>query len=204
MWPFRTEEGRLLKLVDRAKLMKVIDQLSLEARQKAFIKARWLNCVLWWDRQSKKSKAPQQNLRAAAAIAGVLTFALVGTSLGNVVLSFSFQLLTFALSLILMVCLAPEGVYHFGTIWREKRDACERIKSEGFRFFQLTGRHGEREAHQAIGPNRPVWGPKEAYRDFANRVEDLIESEISTYIRAVSEDAPGGSGHRAPVSVTRG
>lgn len=63
-------------------------------------------------------------------------------------------------SLIVTVCLALEGVYHYGTIWREKRDACERVKSEGSRFFQLTGRHGEREAHQAIGPNRPVWGPR--------------------------------------------
>jgi hypothetical protein len=161
----------------------------LEPQQKDFIKTRWLKYVVWWDTRSNQSKGPYQRLRATAAIAGVITSALVGANLGSVGLSMPFQLITLGTSLLVTACLALEEVYHFGDIWREKRDACERIKVEGFRFFQLTGRYGESETHRALPVCHPAWSHKDVYRDFANRVEGIIESEIGSYINIVGEDA---------------
>jgi hypothetical protein len=188
MWPFKNREEKDLHLVDEHQLNKLIDQLDLEPSQKEFIKARWLKYVMWWDKRSNESKGPYQRLRAAAAIAGVITAALVGANLGSVGLSLPFRLLTLATSLLVTMCLALEEVYHYGDIWREKRDACERIKVEGFRFFQLTGRYGESEAHKALPACKPAWSHRDVYRDFANRVEGIIESEIGRYINVVSED----------------
>jgi hypothetical protein len=189
MWPFKNKKDKPLKLVDEDDLKKVIDQLDLEPQQKDFIKARWLKYVMWWDTRSRDAKRPYQSLRATAAIAGVITSALVGANLGSVELSLPFRLLTLGTSLLVTACLALEEVYHFGDIWREKRDACERIKVEGFRFFQLTGRYGESESHRALPLPRPTWSHKDVYGDFANRVEGIIESEIGSYINVVGEDA---------------
>ena len=118
----------------------------------------------------------------------MVTSTLVGANLGGVELGWPFRVLTLATSLVVTICLAWEEVYHYGDIWREKRDACERIKVEGFRFFQLTGRYGESEAHKALSVCQPAWSHKDAYRDFANRVEGIIESEIGSYFKVVAEE----------------
>ena len=184
-----------LNLVDEDELTKVIEQLDLEQQQKEFIKARWLKYVVWWDTRSKNAKGPYHRLRVTAAIAGVVTAALVGVNLGGVELGWPFRLLTLVTSLVVSICLAWEEVYHYGDIWREKRGACERIKVEGFRFFQLIGRYGESEAHRAP-PDTAVpklaWSHKDVYRDFANRVEGIIESEIGSYFKVVAEDSNAG------------
>ena len=84
MWPFKTKKDKELKLVDEDELTQLIEQLDLEPPQQQFIKARWLKYVMWWDKRSKDAKAPYHRLRATAAIAGVVTSALVGANLGGV------------------------------------------------------------------------------------------------------------------------
>jgi hypothetical protein len=190
-----------LKLVDEVELTKVIDQLDLGSQQKDFIKARWLKYVMWWDMRSATAKKPHQRLRAAAAIAGVITSALVGANLGGVELGLPFRVLTLVTSLLVTMCLTLEEVYHYGDIWREKRDACERIKVEGFRFFQLTGRYGESAAHRALPHPRPAWSHNDVYRDFANRVEGIIESEIGSYFNVVGDDASADLSKRIDTQV---
>ena len=66
-----------------------------------------------------------------------------------------------------------ESLHSYGDIWREKRDVCELIKSEGFNFFQLSGDYA--------GKSR-----KDAYLLFVSNVEELIRVEIKGYIRAVT------------------
>jgi hypothetical protein len=61
-----------------------------------------------------------------------------------------------------------------GDIWREKRAAAEIIKSEGFSFFQLADTYSQFGSH------------KEAYRTFAQNVEQLIRNEIKEYIKTVT------------------
>lgn len=188
MWPFKKKKEKELKLVDEGELKDIIGKLDLEPQQKEFVKARWLKYALWWDKRSNDSKKPYQRLRATAAIAGVITAALVGANLGSAELSLWFRLLTLGTSLLVTACLALEEVYHYGDIWREKRDACERIKVEGFRFFQLTGRYSESAAHKAPPACKQPWSHRDVFGDFADRVEGIIESEIGSYIKIVSED----------------
>jgi len=84
VWPFKNKKDKELKLVDEEQLTQIIEQLDLEQMQQDFIKARWLKYVMWWDKRSKEAKGPYQRLRATAAIAGVVTSALVGANLGSV------------------------------------------------------------------------------------------------------------------------
>lgn len=83
-WPFKNKKEKELKLVDEDDLKCIIEQLDLEQKQKDFIKARWLKYVLWWDKRSRDAKTPYHRLRVTAAIAGVITSALVGANLGGV------------------------------------------------------------------------------------------------------------------------
>ena len=80
----KTKQDTELHLVDKGELTNVIEQLDLEPMQKEFIKARWLKYVMWWDTRSKNAKGPYHRLRVTAAIAGVVTAALVGVNLGGV------------------------------------------------------------------------------------------------------------------------
>jgi len=83
-WPFKNKKEKELKLVDEDYLKNIIEHLDLEPPQQQFIKARWLKYVMWWDKRSKEAKGPYHRLRATAAIAGVVTAALVGVNLGGV------------------------------------------------------------------------------------------------------------------------
>jgi hypothetical protein len=85
-----------------------------------------------------------------------------------------FSAASIVVSLLVAVCAGLEGVFGWGDIWREKRMAAELIKSEGFNFLQLAGGYAQFKTHQ------------EAYKLFAQSVEELIRHEIKDYIVAVS------------------
>jgi len=80
--------------------------------------------------------------------------------------------MTIVISSIVAICAGLESFGGYGDIWREKRDICEVIKSEGFSFFQLTNDYSKNKNHKA------------AYPLFAAKVEELIRSEVKEYLAA--------------------
>ena len=93
-----------------------------------------------------------------------------------------FSFASIVVSLLIAVSAGLESLFGWGDIWREKRMAVELIKSEGFSFLQLAGGYAQFKTHQ------------EAYKLFAQAVEDLIRHEIKDYIVAVSPKPGDGSG----------
>jgi hypothetical protein len=96
--------------------------------------------------------------------------------------SWMFSVASVLVSLLIAMCAGLESLFGWGDIWREKRMAAELIKSEGFSFLQLAGGYARFETHQ------------EAYKTFAQSVEDLIRHEIKDYIVAVTPKPGDGSG----------
>ncbi len=170
-------------LVDEEELRKLIDGLDLKDKQRnEYLKARWLNYVLWWDSRATIARRRYFALRSAVVIGGALIPALVG--LRELVVwgpqSWIFSVASILASLVVAICAGVESLFGFGEIWREKRAAAELIKSEGFRFFQLTGDYRNAGKSHA-----------DLYPKFAAKVEDIIASEIKDYVIAVKPKEEG-------------
>ncbi len=109
---------------------------------KEYIDARWLNYIEWWDSRANRAKWRYHALRTAVVIGGALIPALVGLRELKVWpdgydYSWLFAIASIVASLIVAICAGLESTFGFGDIWREKRNAAEVIKSEGFCFIQL-------------------------------------------------------------------
>jgi len=161
-------------LVDRKALEEIISNLGgLDETQKNFLKKRWLRQVLWWDTRARQARWKYYAFRSVAAVGSVIIPALVGLNVNDPA-SVYIRWITFSLGLLVAISLALNELFHFGEIWREKRDAAELLKVEGWLFFQLSGKYKGKDY-------------KEAYSQFADQVETMIEREIKSYIAVVQE-----------------
>lgn len=119
-------------------------------------------------------------LRSGVVIGSALIPALVGLrelkQFGDA--AWLLSVASIAVSLVVAVCAGLEGLFGWGEIWREKRMAAALIKSEGFSFLQVSGGYAKFKTHQ------------EAYKTFAQSIEDLIRHEIKDYIIAVKAKPP--------------
>jgi hypothetical protein len=169
-------------LVDLEKLRSLIAGLDLsDQKWNEYVDARWLNYVEWWDSRASNAKRKYQMLRGSVVIAGALVPALVGLRELQVLNKYGwiFAVASIAASLVVAICAGIESLFNYGDIWREKRAAAELIKSEGFSFLQLTGEYKDYKDH------------KDALKQFAANVEQLIRNEIKDYIVAVAPKEPG-------------
>jgi hypothetical protein len=164
-------------LVDLEKLRELIAGLNLgDKKWNEYIDARWLNYVDWWDSRARTARRRYYSLRCAVVIAGALIPALVGLRELKLWEQYAwvFAVGSIIASVIVAICAGVESLFSFGDIWREKRNAAELIKSEGFSFFELTGAYEKYPSHEA------------AYKQFAANVEVLIRSEIKEYVTVVA------------------
>jgi len=167
--------GKHLTLVDEAALREVINKLDLDDAQRDRLHKRWLHYVLWWDTRASKNKWKYHGLRSTVIIGGAAIPALVSMHVADAEWAARLHLFTVILSLLVAVCAGLEGLFGFGEIWREKRAAAEILKVQGWRFFQLV---------------KPYAGKthKEAFADFADAVETMIEHEVKDYLVASQGD----------------
>jgi hypothetical protein len=167
--------------VDLEELRRLVAELPLDDNKRNdYIAARWLKYVEWWDFRARDAKWKYYALRRMVVIAGTLIPVFVALrelevwNIGGRDYSSVFAVISVLASLVIAICAGLESLYGFGDIWREKRAAAEIIKSEGFSFFQLADTYSQFGSH------------KEAYRTFAQNVEQLIRNEIKEYIKTVT------------------
>jgi hypothetical protein len=162
-------------LVDEAALRNTIHQLDLDDLQKDRLINRWLHYVVWWDARARASKWKHHTLRSIVVAGGAAIPALVSVHISDPERAANLHVVTVALSLLVAISAGLEGLFGFGDIWREKRAAAEILKVQGWRFFQLI---------------KPFAGMthRQAYPDFADAVETMIEHEVKDYLVAVQGD----------------
>lgn len=168
----------------REELGGYIDGLALSDMQKRFLRGRWLDQVAWMEGKAAQAQRRYYRLRLATVIGAVMVPALVSLQTLDDGLGLLPEALSVLVSLIVGVSAAIEQFFDFGGRWQHYRRTVEQLKTEGWSFMQLSGRYAEATTHA------------QAYPDFADRVEHIIQSDVEVFVTelAVKDEAdkPGG------------
>ncbi len=168
-----TDHGQL-----RAEMDRLIASLDLPDLNKEFMRARWLELVVWMDGKAQDSVWWYRRLRLTTIIGGVIVPAMVSLNVGGDMQSLV-QMLTFVVSLVVALSAAVEEFFRYGERWRHYRRMTESLKSEGWQFLQLSGSYANQSHMQA-------------YPAFATRVEEMSREEVETYVTQVFKDKKDG------------
>ncbi len=159
----------------------LIESLDLGDTQKHILISRWLDQVLWMEGKANAARTRYYFLRLTAIVGGVIVPALVGINLQGPI-SEVLRWIIFGVSLVVAITNATEGFFNYGERWRHYRNTVELLKSEGWQFFQLSGRYNRRNSHS------------QAYESFASRVEEILQRDVEAYISEIVREkkaAPG-------------
>jgi hypothetical protein len=159
-----------------AGLNELIGAVELDNMQKAFLRARWLSDLQWQDRTAKKFQRLHYTFRLLAIVGGVIVPALVGLNPTEDFWHARVRVLTFVLSLLVAIAVSVEGFFRFGDRWRHYRRNAELLKSEGWMFFQKSGRYRNYKSHG------------EAYPEFAEQVEGMLREDVEHYITDIAQE----------------
>lgn len=158
----------------------LIDALDLDPLQKHFLRSRWLDQVLWMEGRANAARRWYYRLRITAIVLGVVVPSLISWNVGGAEGSGwrVMPTLIVFLSLVVTVSTALEEFFHFGERWRHYRRTLERLKTEGWHYFQRSGIYEKLSGH------------REAYPAFAAAVEGILQQDVDTFItRVVQEKA---------------
>lgn len=154
----------------RQELGDTIEQLDLPAREKRFIKGRWLDQLLWLEGRAGKDQKKYLRLRIITIVGGVIVPALVSlNNVDDVRLRNFIGWVTYATSLTVAVSAAVEEFFQYGQSYRRYRNTAEGLKIEGWSYFQLSGPYEDARDHQ------------DAYKTFAAHVESIIQKDVEGY-----------------------
>jgi hypothetical protein len=154
---------------------RMFDLLTLNQVQKEFLKARWLDQVLWMEKKAMRCRDRHIKLRMVTIIGGVFIPALItfGTMVQN---NWQKPLQVAAVlgSAGVAACSAVEGFFSYGRQWYSYRQSVESLKSNGWQFFQLTGPYtGQTHAT--------------AFNSFSIQVEELIQRDVELYVTQLNQ-----------------
>lgn len=155
----------------------LIDTLALGDMQKRFLRSRWLDQVAWMEAKAAEAQRRYYRLRLTTVVGAVLVPVLV--SLETLAGGFGDAARAGGViaSLVVAVSAAIEQFFGFGGRWQHYRQTVERLKSEGWFFFQLAGRYGTDGASHAA-----------AYPAFAERVEEIVQSDVEVFVTEVAAE----------------
>ena len=155
----------------------LIDGLVIDERKRDFIRRRWLEQVVWMEDKAARAKRRYFQLRLTTVIGAVLIPALVSLDFANSDIDTAARIATWLVSILVAVSAAVEQLFHFGATWRNYRQTVERLKAEGWQYFQLIGDYGvDGSTHDT------------AYGSFATRVEELVRTDVEVYLTEVAAE----------------
>jgi hypothetical protein len=158
-------------------LAEMIDAIELPELNKRYLKARWLDQVLWAEGRAKTSRDRHYLLRVISIVGGVIVPALVGLDVQGDMRSLV-GISTFTFSLIVAVCLALENFFRWGERWTHYRRLSELLKSEGWLYLELGGGYQDAGSHAR------------AYPEFVKRIEALLGADVDAFIAQVVQSKP--------------
>ena len=123
--------------------------------------------VAWYDAKAVGAKASYLQNRAASVVGGALVPVLVNISLPYI------SYLTTALSLVVVVLVSLESVYHYREQWKNYRSTEQYLNRE--KFLYLAGEGPYKKMEQ-----------RDAFILFVERVEAAIESENASTLNAMT------------------
>jgi hypothetical protein len=152
-------------------------ELGLSGLHKQYLRSRWLEQVLRMEDEVARATNRYYALRLITVIGSLLILVLVSVRVGDqerlAAWAPTVRYLTITLSLLVSISVALEQVFHYGERWWQGERLAERLKTEGWRFLQLSGRYRHYANHT------------EAFPVFANQVEDLSQREVEVYVTEI-------------------
>ena len=161
----------------RTTFERLIEAAALDDRQRDFLRLRWLDQLTWMESKASKAQRFYYRLRLITIVGAVVVPALVSLNTLDGWPGTAAQIGTWIVSLVVAVSAAVEGFFQFGQRWRNYRSTTERLKAEGWLYLQLAG------PYQAVDGSHAG-----LYRLFASRVEDIIQTDVETYITEVATE----------------
>ncbi|NER46412.1 MAG: DUF4231 domain-containing protein [Symploca sp. SIO1A3] len=155
----------------------LIDGLELPDLQKRFMKSRWLDQLLWLEGKANWASKWSTRLRLTTIVGGVLIPALVSLNFNDNQLGKRIGWFTFGLSQVVAISAAVEEYFHFGDKYTQHRKTAEYLKSDAWKFFQLSGAYQEYSDHT------------QAYSTFALRVEQFLQEDVQSFVELAKETA---------------
>jgi len=162
-------------------------ELVLSGLQKQYLRSRWADQVLRAEGQLQRTARMHHALRLLTVLGCVCIVLLASLGLDSgrwPAAAPAVRYLTVALSLLVVTCVTMEHLYGYGDRWRQAERFAERLKSEGWRFLQLSGPYEGYRAHA------------DGFHAFVNQVESLSQSGVEVY----SVDLVRGRGGAGPVA----
>jgi hypothetical protein len=154
----------------------LIEQIDLSDLQKQFMKARWLEQLLWLEGRAQTTRNQYYFLRLLTIIGGVIVPSLVSLNINANDVQVVVGWLAFGLSQVVAISAAVEEFFHYGERYRHYRNTAEAMKIEGWQFLQLSGSYRHAQNHA------------EVYPDFAQRVENIIQRDVEGYFSQVVQE----------------
>ena len=163
---------------DRVKqeMSSLIEKIELSDLQRQFMKSRWLSQMLWLEGRAQQNRNRYYLLRLLTIIGGVIVPALVSLNINANSVQAIMGWIAFGLSQIVAISAAVEEFFHYGERYRHYRNTAELMKIEGWQFFQLSGAYRNSQSHT------------DAYVDFAERVENIMQRDVEGYLSEVIKD----------------
>jgi hypothetical protein len=158
----------------RNDLSRLVDSLQVTDEQRHFVRSRWLENLLWMEGAAQRTRSRYYALRLVTVVGAVIVPALVSiNAVGKTNTAVTW--LTFAISLIVGVSAAVEGLFHFGDRWRHYRSIVEQMKDEGWAYYELS------DSYRRSGATHET-----AFPTFVDRVDALLRRETQTYITEIA------------------
>lgn len=156
-----------------ARLAEAMEALPLTDVERRYVRARWLDQLNWMGAKADSAQRLYYGLRLATVVGAVAVPAVVSINVGgdtNQVVRW----LAFGLGLLVAVCASIEQLFGFGERWQGFRTGEERLKAEGWSFYELTG------------PYRRFRDHSSACKAFVSRVESVIRRDVEYFMTEVA------------------
>jgi hypothetical protein len=133
-----------------------------------YIDERLNSSIAWYDKAASTSKSRYLNFKAATVIGGAIVPVLV-----NIDVIPYINIVTTVISLIVVLLVSLESVYHYREQWTNYRSTEQNLRNEYFVFVTKDG---------------PYAGIKkeEAFLQFVLRIENTIEAENSSTLQVLT------------------
>jgi hypothetical protein len=142
-------------------------QTETHLTAEAYLKERLEQYQAWYDKKAVKTKSRYMRMRSASVVAGAVVPVLVN-------LDFAFvRLVTTLLSLLVVILVSLESVYHFREQWKNYRSTEQALGHERFYFSTRCGTYRD-------------LSDQEAFRLLVERAESTIAAENASTLNTMT------------------